>query len=113
MPDIPKKPKFEVIQGGGGDARRRLEADLVFADPGVTLDMITQDVFDALLESEIKDEQRNGPVSNELIPVLGERIINRIVAHLAISTTKQIFNENAIRDHVQELLETYVQNHTL
>lgn len=111
MPDIPQKPKFELVQGGDSDARLRLHADLVLADPALTRGMVTQDVFDGLLESEIRDERRNGPVSIELLPVLGERIINRIVAALAVSNAKEFFNESAIRGRLQELLDVFLKNH--
>lgn len=105
MPEHPKKPKFEAIQEGASDARRRRRADRVLASPNITLDMITQDVADGLLDAEIMVNGGISTVGIELLPDLCERIIDRIASRLAVSTAEESFEEHAAREHLQALFD--------
>lgn len=101
MTDKPIQRKFTVLEGGKGVARKTdtvqradtvmsaQEARAIVSDPGVTLEMITQDVFDALMRDEIQEQEEaqldqgeSSLLDDSIIEEIGMRTIDQIVNHL-------------------------------
>lgn len=119
MPDKPSKPTFQVYDGKDADRYARLQANLTFADPKLSYTMVTESMFNALLDDAIK-EQREQEVANTLefptfdrdvLDAIGNSVIRQILAKLSLSTAWHDADEDVAHAHLENFLEQYIQNH--
>ncbi len=128
MTDKPAHPKFTVLEGGKGCAKgidavpnadpvmSVQEARSILADPNVTLEMITQDVFNAIFDEEVELQQEQdalesgevAPLSDMTLASVGHQCIDRIAASLAVNKSAGLPGEDDVRTHLTKLFKEYI-----
>ncbi|MDP2630399.1 MAG: hypothetical protein Q8P56_03240 [Candidatus Uhrbacteria bacterium] len=123
MTDKPIQPKFTVLEGGEGSVESAMsaqEARLILTNPNVTLGMITQPLFNAILddEAQLQQEQdslesgKSSSLDETTLASVGHRCIDQIAASLAVSNSQGIPDESEVRAHLEKLFREYMGQHT-
>jgi hypothetical protein len=119
MPDKPAKQKFHALEGKETSRYARLDADLTLADPNVTYAMVTQEMFDALLDDARAEWRQDIVVETGIFPHsdadsiddMGTIVIERILAELSRARTWNEAGREKATEYLHNLLDIYIVSH--